>query len=152
MAKFLVCPFSCYVTIPEKEGSLSRSEPRAKMSHLGEHSGNTTPASLRYFPEVIGRPWISAARHFICPPSALPAPLCPHHALVRPGGRGTRLEPQCLQNGISTLFGNANDLFFNLIPIDSVLPSSLLNFRRGVGCVYIDTYLLLCWTELIDCF
>jgi hypothetical protein len=151
-----VCSFSCYVTIPEKEGSLSRSESRAKMSHLGEHSRNTTPASLRYFPEVIRRPWISAAPsfhcHFICPPSALPAPLCPRHALVRPSGRRTRLEPQCLPNGINTLFGNANDLFFNLIPIDSVLPSSLLNFHRRVGCVHIDTHPLLCWTELIDSF
>jgi hypothetical protein len=130
---------SCYVTILEEEGSLSRSESRAKMPHLGEHSRNTTPASLRYFPEVIRRPWISAAPSFhcpsicppsalhlpsICPPSALPAPLCPPHALVRPSGRGTRLEPQCLPNGINTLFGNATDLFFNLIPIDSVLPSS----------------------------
>ena len=128
----------------------------SKMSHLGEHSRNTTPASLRCFSEVIRRPWISAAPSFhcpsICPPSALPAPLCPRHALVRPSGRGTRLEPQCLPNGINTLFGNANDLFFNLIPIDSVLPSSLLNFRRGVGCLHIDTHLLLCWTELLDSF
>jgi hypothetical protein len=111
---------SCYVTFLEEEGSLSRSESRAKMPHLGEHSRNTTPASLRYFPEVIRRPWISAAPSFqrpsICPPSALPAPLCPHYALVRPSGRGTGLEPQCLPNGINTGLDNANDLFFNHVP------------------------------------
>ena len=111
---------SCYVTFPEKEGSLSRSEPRAKMSHLGEHSRNATPSSLRYFPEVIRRPWISAAPSFHCPSirpsSALPAPLCPHHALILPSGGGTGLEPQCLPNGINAGLDNANDLFFNLVP------------------------------------
>jgi hypothetical protein len=94
--------------------------------------------------------------HFTATSSALHPPYLPpsrpRHALVRPSGRGTRLEPQCLPNGINTLFGNANDLFFNPIPIDSVLPSSLLNFCRGVGCVHIVTYLLLCWTEIIDSF
>ena len=40
----------------------------------------------------------------------------PRHALVRPSGSGTSLEPQCLQNGINTGLDNANDLFFNIVP------------------------------------